>query len=255
MSSDSGRGGLVWSRPEPGARKPSYSRELIVETAIAIADAEGYEAISMRRIASELGAGTMTIYHYVATKDELIALVSDRIMSEMVIPDDELPSGWRDGMAEIARRTLRIFLEHSWVVEHFGEGDPTATGPNVLRHVEQTLEVASRSGLPVEKQFELSATVDDYVFGHAMRLSKTMRPRGDSDEKLRLDAMFAYMIEQLGTGLYPHLSAVMGDDPAAAYKRLAEHTDDDERFERGLQRVLDGIELWVKAEKKAMKKR
>src|SRR5919106_1174181 len=99
----------IWIRPAPGARRPSYSREQIAETAIAIADAEGYEAVSMRRIAAELGAGTMTLYHYVQNKDELVALIADTIMSEIVVPDDELPDGWREGMAEIARRTLAIF--------------------------------------------------------------------------------------------------------------------------------------------------
>src|SRR6476620_10056298 len=58
----------IWARPEPGERRPAYTRERIAETAIAIADAEGFDAVSMRRIASELGAGTMTLYYYVRTK-------------------------------------------------------------------------------------------------------------------------------------------------------------------------------------------
>ena len=123
----------------------------------------------MRRIAGELGAGTMTLYHYVDGKDELVALVSDAIMAEIIVPDDELPDGWREGLAEIARRTRGIFRRHPWIVEHMGEGDPSAMGPSVLRHVEQTFEVTARSGLDVEKQVELSSIVDDYVFGHAMR--------------------------------------------------------------------------------------
>src|SRR5215207_5547112 len=65
----------IWARPEPGERRPAHTREKIAETAIAIADAEGFEAVSMRRIAAELGAGTMTLYHYVRTKDELVALM------------------------------------------------------------------------------------------------------------------------------------------------------------------------------------
>src|ERR1700749_1700255 len=87
----------IWVRPAPGQRKPTLSRERIAATALQIADAEGFEAVSMRRIASELGAGTMTLYHYVKTKDELIALVGDTIMGELVIGADELPDGWRAG--------------------------------------------------------------------------------------------------------------------------------------------------------------
>ena len=64
----------------------------------------------MRNVATELGAGTMTLYHYVRNKDELTALMDEAIMAEIVIPDDELPDGWREGLAEIARRTLRRLL-------------------------------------------------------------------------------------------------------------------------------------------------
>jgi AcrR family transcriptional regulator len=251
MSSHSrggGREGPIWARPAPGERRPSYSREQIAETAISIADAEGFEAVSMRRIATELGAGTMSLYHYVRSKDELVALISDSIMSEMVIPDDELPDGWREGMAEIARRTLAIFRRHPWIIEHMGEGDPDSTGPSVLRHVEQTMAVASRSGLDVEGQFELAAIVDDYVFGHAMRAYHGARFGPEGDAKSRLDAMVAYLTEQLGSGEYPHLQAIAGDDPAAGFARIGHLTSDEDRFERGLQRVLDGLEVWIRSQ-------
>ncbi|HEY3188845.1 MAG TPA: TetR/AcrR family transcriptional regulator [Solirubrobacteraceae bacterium] len=235
----------VWARPGPGERKPAYSRRQIVETAIAIADAEGFEAVSMRRIAAELGAGTMTLYHYVRTKDELMTLVADAVMSEILIPDDELPDGWREGMAELARRTRAIFVRHPWVVEHLGEGDPSSVGPSVLQHVEQTLAIASRSGLGVDEQFELAAIVDDYVFGYAIRSHEGMH-RGTEDDAISpLDAVAAYLTQQLETGRYPHLEAFVGDDPAGAFARVGHLAGDEQRFERGLQRVLDGLELWV----------
>jgi AcrR family transcriptional regulator len=237
--------GPIWARPAPGERRPAHSRAQIAETAIAIADAEGYEAVSMRRIAAELGAGTMTLYHYVRNKDELVALLADRIMSEIVIPDDELPDGWREGMAEIARRTLAIFRRHPWIVEHMNEGDPDSAGPSTLRHVEQTLAVAARSGLDVDGQFELAAVVDDYVFGYAMRSHPGGPPGAAGDASSRLDAMIAYLTKQLGTGDYPHLEAMAGDDPAAGFARIGHLAADEQRFERGLQRVLDGLELWV----------
>jgi AcrR family transcriptional regulator len=235
----------IWARPAPGARKPTYSREQIAATAIAIADSDGFDAVSMRRIASELGAGTMSIYHYVRGKDELVALVADMMMSEMVVPDDELPDGWRDGMAEIARRTRALFKRHPWIVEHMDEGDPEHTGPSMLRHIEQTLAVTARTGLSADEQFELSAIVDDYVFGYAMRYHENV------DTTARLDAVFAYLKEQLGTGEYPHLEAFAGDDAGAAFAHAMQLAADDDRFERGLQRVLDGLELWVERARKA----
>ena len=77
------RDARVWTRTEPTGRQPRFTRDQIAAAAIRIADAEGADALSMRRIASELDAGTMTLYHYIRTKDELLALVGDAIMGEM----------------------------------------------------------------------------------------------------------------------------------------------------------------------------
>ena len=203
----------------------------------------------MRRIAGELGAGTMTLYHYVRCKDELVALVSDAIMAEIIVPEDELPAGWREGLAEIARRTLEIFKRHPWIVERMGEGDPSAMGPSVLRHVEQTFEVTARTGLDLEKQVELSSIVDDYVFGHAMRAYHGARFGSEGQARERLEAMIAYLTEQLAAGDYPHLEALAGDDPAAGFERIGHVTSDEDRFERGLQRLLDGLEAWVEKDR------
>jgi AcrR family transcriptional regulator len=241
----------IWMRPEPGERRPAYTRDQIVQTALRIADEDGFEAVSMRRIAAELGAGTMTLYYYVRTKDELIALMADAIMGELLVPEDELPEGWREGMAEIARRTFAVFRRHRWVAEHIDdERESQTVGPNTLRHVEQSLAVAARTGLGVEDQFELVAFLDDYVFGYAMRTRVEERdPMFSKDETVRrrLDAVLAYLDAQLGTGEFPHLEAFVGDDPAAAFERLAQVAADEARFERGLERVLDGIALDVQS--------
>src|SRR5262244_701385 len=122
--------GPIWARPEPGGRRPRFTRQQIAAVALAIADAEGFDAVSMRRIAAELGAGTMTLYYYVRTKDELIALMDDAIMGEILIPEDEIPEGWREGMAEIARRSHAIFVRHPWSLESLRNAEG---GPNALR--------------------------------------------------------------------------------------------------------------------------
>jgi AcrR family transcriptional regulator len=233
----------IWSRPAPGERKPTLSRERIVETALRVADAEGFEAVSMRRIASELGAGTMTLYHYVKTKDELIALVGDAIMGELLIPAAEVPDGWRGGMAEIGRRTRGVFARHPWILEHIDEQSDHGAGPNTLHHVEQSLAVAARTGLDIEDQFEIVALVDDYVFGYVIRAREVDFSDDDSAAKRRLEAMLAYVETQLATGEFPHLAAFSGDDPRGALMRVAKVSTDEQRFERGLQILLDGVEL------------
>ena len=86
----------VWTRPERGRRRPRYTRDEIAAAAIRVADAEGFDELSMRRLASELGAGTMTLYHYVRTKDELLALVHDAVMSF------ELPAYFADTLHPVS---------------------------------------------------------------------------------------------------------------------------------------------------------
>jgi AcrR family transcriptional regulator len=217
----------IWLRPGPGERKPTLSRERIVATALQIADAEGFEAVSMRRIAGELGAGTMTLYHYVKTKDELIALVGDAIMGELVIPDEQLPEGWREGLAEIARRTRGVFARHPWILEHIDEQSDDGAGPNTLRHIEQSIAMASRTGLDIEGQLELTALIDDYVFGYVMRARAGFGfDAEDPAAERQLEGMLAWVDGQLATGEFPHLAAFSGDDPRGAFLRAAQLTTD-----------------------------
>lgn len=113
-----------------------------------------------------------------------------------------------------------------------------------LRHIEQSLAVASRTGLDVEGQFEIVALADDYVFGYVMRAREGFGFAGDdSGAQRRLDAMLAYVDVQLATGEFPNLAALAGDDPRGGFMRVAQLTTDEPRFERGLQILLDGIEL------------
>ena len=78
------------SRPAPG-RRPRFNQDQIADIAFGIADREGFDAVSMRRVARELGAGTMTLYHYVRTKDELVSLMDDRLMGHLLVSDEESP--------------------------------------------------------------------------------------------------------------------------------------------------------------------
>src|ERR1043165_2465523 len=90
----------IWVHPAPGSRRPKLTREQIATCALAIADAEGFDAVSMRRIAEELGVGTMTLYYYVRTKDDLLALIDDALMAEVVARTVPLPGGWRPAVAK-----------------------------------------------------------------------------------------------------------------------------------------------------------
>ena len=155
----------IWTRPGPGARKPRFSREQIAAAALAIADAEGFDAVSIRRVAAELGAGTMSLYRYISAKANLVALMDDAIMGESLIPDGQLPAHWRDALAMIARATRAVLLRHPWAVQALqGRGAAAqdgAFGPNGIRHFEQSLAAVATAPLQTATKLDLIAIVDD----------------------------------------------------------------------------------------------
>jgi AcrR family transcriptional regulator len=227
------------------SRRPSHSRESIARAAIEIADAEGFDALSMRRVARVLGAGTMTLYHYVRTKDELLAVVDNEIMGELLIPADQVPAGWRDGMREIARRTRDVFVRHPWVV---AMPKSAGAGPNSTMHVEQSLAVMSGTGLGFDERLELIALVDDYVFGYIERYNPIREHAGHDPESIvgAFADDFAARMAELDPGRFPHLRALYDEtEPHEALTRLVRLALDPARFDRGLDLLLDGIERRV----------
>ena len=227
----------IWTQSPPGQRKPRYTREQIAAAALAIADAEGYEAVSMRRVAAALGAGTMTLYHYVRTKDDLRALMDDAMMAEILIPPGELPADWREAIAAIARSSRAVFRRHPWAVT--ARESSEAEGPNGLRHFEQSLAAVAGTGLDPTERLEIIAMVDDYVFGFSMREAAVTEGTKLADIPA---ALFDYLQAQLDTGEYPHVQELAhGGEPRAVFARIMATMFDEERFERGLQRLLEGI--------------
>jgi AcrR family transcriptional regulator len=227
----------LWTRVEPGARRPRYTRDEIAKTALRIADREGFDALSMRRIAAALDAGTMTLYHYVRTKDELLTLVLDEIMGEVVIPDDDdIPSDWRAALHMIAERSRASLQRHPWILDMI---DDPPIGPNSVRHFDQSLHAVASLPLSFTEKLDIVTTVDEYVLGYCLQQRNNVQA-GDS----RADAaMVDYVTGLLATGDYPHLSALadaMGID--AAWKQIEEHLRDTTRFARNLDRLLDGIQ-------------
>jgi AcrR family transcriptional regulator len=241
------RHGPIWARPEPGARRARFTREQIAQAALAIADAEGLEAVSMRRVAKELGAGTMTLYHYVRTKDELLALMDDAIMGELLIPGDDVPEDWREALTLIARRTRDAFVRHPWVIDVV-QG-VQSFGPNSMRHIEQSAAAVAGTGVDPQAKFEIMSQVDEYVFGFVLR-ERTHGPFDPEERERWFARAAAFVQEQLETGDFPHTRALWPHgDIREAWLELEASVSDDERFERGLARLLDGIELDIRRER------
>jgi len=225
----------VWTRSEPTARKPRFSRDEIAAVAIQIADAEGFDAVSMRRIATELDAGTMTLYHYVRTKDQLLALVIDTIMTEVIVPHGDLPSDWREAIKTIARRSRDSLLRHPWILDI---SDDPNLGPNSVRHFDQTLQAVAPLKIDLREKLDIVTAVDEYVFGYCQHMRTQVHEGIDG-----IDAMRDYVVELVETGDYPQLAAVIAETGVAdAWNQIVGHASDTDRFDRNLARLLDGFE-------------
>ena len=227
---------LIWFRQEPASRKPAHTRADIARAALEIADTQGFDAVSMRRVAERLGAGTMTLYHYVRNKNELLALMSDAVMAEVVVPEGELSDDWREALTQIANRSHDAFKAHHWVFQKMG--DDGVPGPNGMRHFEQSLQAVAGLGLDREQTFEVIGQVDDYVFGYALREVQ----EAEEQEHGWSPAVIDFFKRELATGDYPRIHEFFGDDFEASFERAMEFIADEGRFHRGLKRLLDGIE-------------
>ena len=191
----------------------------------------------MRKVAQRLGAGTMTLYHYVRNKGELIALMSDAVMAEVVVPEGELAGDWRAALTQIANRSHDAFSAHHWVFQRMGDDDGVP-GPNGMRHFEQSLQAVAGLGLDREQSFEVIGQVDDYVFGYSLREVQ----EAEEHEQGWSPEVVEFFRRELATGDYPLIDEFFGADFEATFRQAMELMADETRFDRGLARLLDGIE-------------
>jgi AcrR family transcriptional regulator len=232
---------LIWARPEPDARRAGLTRARIAAAALRIADADGLDAVSMRRVAAEIGVGTMTLYHYLRDKDELVDLMHDAMMGEVLVPTGELPSDWRGALEVIARQARQMYLRHPWSLS----APLAAAGPNGMRHMEQSLAAVRGLAVDFATRAEIILMVDDYVFGFLLReagqAQRSASPMGDDGWR---NAVVDYFTQQFDSGEFPQIERFVGDDPPrTVINRLIELSADETRFERGIARLLDGIAL------------
>lgn len=233
----------IWALPQPADRKPRYTREQIATAALRIADQEGFDAVTMKRIAAELGAGTMTLYYYVRNKTDIVALMQDAILASVLIPDSELRGGWRDATATIARRTRQVLMAHPWSVASLNDAQ---FGPNAMRHFEQSLAALAGTGLAAPARLELIAAVDDYVSGNALHAVESLtRARVAEADPAMVAAAIAYGVAQLQTGDFPQLNAIYAESTNTEADESAGPPMTESaltaQFEHGLAALLDGL--------------
>jgi AcrR family transcriptional regulator len=221
---------LLWGQRERPSRgpKPGLSLDGIVRAAIAIADADGLEAVSMQRVANEFGFTTMSLYRYVPGKAELIDLMIDTAVGPP--PDlSAISGGWRPKLAEWARLTWRFFLEHQWFL---GAAMHGMMGPNQLGWLEEAVAALSGNGLVGQELLEAVLVVNGHVHSMAQFAGRS---------KAEDEAWTAAITTALTTNSdrFPALTAAIADGAFGP-------DEEDGGLEFGLARVLDGIEVLIK---------
>ncbi len=233
---------LLWGAGGAGRRgpKPSRSVDEVVEAAVALADGEGLQGLSMRRVAEALGLSPMSLYTYVPSKAELVDLMLDRVAGECAEAGPE-PTGWRGKLERMARQQWAMAQRHPWLLQ--ADLHRAAIGPNILDRVEATLTAFEALDLSDLEIHQLNTLISDYVRGAvraALNAREAEQRSGISTADWR--ALNATLLKDfLDPARYPMTTRVTeawkGSAPAEAAPLM--------NFEFGLQRVLDGMESFI----------
>jgi AcrR family transcriptional regulator len=235
---------LLWGARRRGGRgpKPRLTPAQITAAAIGIADAEGLAALSMRRVAERLGGVTaMSLYTYVPGKAELLDLMVDTVYAETA--GAGLPAGWRAALAAVARQNRALYLRHPWLLQ-IALARPVL-GPNLIAKYDRELRVIDALGLDDIEMDQVVTLLADYVHGAAraaIEAAQAQRRTGMTDEQW-WSAHAPLLAEVLDPGRFP-TAARVGTAAGEAYGAA---TDPARAFEFGLGRLLDGVEVLVRA--------
>ena len=232
-------GEAVARRSGPSESGPH--RELLVRSAVAIADTEGLEAVSMRRLAADLGTGPMSLYRHVANKEELLALMADAIFRNLDLPEPGT-RGWRADLELIARAQWQLCHRHLWLPRVVSFTRPMLT-PKMLAQTEWTLVALDGFGLSPETRMREALALHSLVMAAALTMA--YEKEAEQNTGLTHDGWRAEQRDRaerlLGSGEFPHLAAVPLDTA----------TDLEAMFEYSLARHLDGFATLVASSSQA----
>ncbi|MEV5480155.1 MULTISPECIES: TetR/AcrR family transcriptional regulator [Streptomyces] len=218
----------VWSRPERGARGPApeRSRRQITTAAVALADAEGLAAVSMRALAQSLGTGPASLYRYVASRHDLLDLMADAVAGEIDLT--AAPSGdWIDDLVGLALQTKAAYVRHPWLLDLNAQRG-NAIGPHAVDYLDHALAVLAQAPGSSQQKLETIGLVGGLATLFArQQITATAPP-----------AQAAYLADVAAEGRHPHLLAALATAGPPPSGSPAER---DALFARLLGRLLPGL--------------
>jgi AcrR family transcriptional regulator len=226
----------VRQRPSKGPR-PALSLERIVAAAVRVAATDGLAAVSMARVAAELGVSTMSLYRYVGSKDELLALMTDLAYEAPPAPAGPGES-WRDGLSRWAWAELGAFRRNPWVLRIPISGPPVT--PNAIAWLERGLDCMRDTGLREDEKLSVILLLTGFVRNEATLDADITAAQAAGATPPEVMASYGRLLAKLtDPERFPALHAVIASGV------LEEPDDFDAEFVFGLERVLDGIETLI----------
>lgn len=216
---------------EQVGRKPRLNPERIVEAALELADRDGIEALTIRRLADALGTKPMTLYHHVDGKDAVLAAMVERVFGEIQDPPEELP--WREAIRVRCVSAKEVLVRHAWAVRLLETG--TSPGPVSLAHHEAVLAAFARGGLPLPLMAHAYAILDSFIYGFAIQEAGLPVQGGEGSAELAEEISSTFFDPEV----FPNLVRLTVDhvmQPGYSFGSS---------FEFGLDMLLDGFEARI----------
>ena len=230
--------GSIWDVPEYGGRgpRPRHSRAAIAAAAVSLADAEGIDAVTMRRVAAGLGMGTMSLYNYVPSKEHLVQLMIDQVSGEYRYagsPPGRPRADRRAAILDLARQGRDITRRHPWLPRVMQR--PPVFGPGALRYIEHFLGLLSGSDLDTGAKMEILGMVNGFAisYGGVQAAQAEERARTGVTEEEQAAVQVTSLVSAAASGRYPQLAAALAGPPPPP-------RDADEIFDRCILRLIDG---------------
>jgi AcrR family transcriptional regulator len=216
----------VASRAHAGAaaREP-LSTERVLRAALALADAGGTQALTMRRIGQELGVEAMSLYKHVANKDAILDGIVDLVVGEIELPSPD--DGWKLAMRRRAISAHEVLLRHPWACSLLMSR--VNLGPAMVRYVDSTIGSLRKAGFSIELADHAWNAMDSHIYGFTLQeLNFPIAPE-------QVPEAAATYLPQLPPGQYPHLTEMAVHVMEGNYDGVAD-------FTFGLDLILDGLE-------------
>ncbi|MGW7688375.1 TetR/AcrR family transcriptional regulator [Streptomyces asiaticus] len=219
---------LLWGpHPKPArGPRPTLDLDRIAQAGIEIADSEGLAVVSMQRVAAQLGVTKMALYRYVPGKAELVALMVDAAIG-LYPAAKARRGGWREQLEEWARQLLTVFRQHSWALD--ATVGPRIMGPGELSWLERAVSALDGTGLSGAERMDAAVL----LVGHVRGITQQARVAGPAgNPEAELGAILGDLMQAHGER-FPAL--------AAALASAAQSDGQDQAWDFGLQRILDGL--------------